>query len=352
MLGRLDVCSKEPVIRQYDHEVQAMSVVKPLTGAANDGPADAGVLRPLYDSDVGIAVACGINPRYGDIDTYHMMANAIDEAVRNLVCVGGRIGYIAGLDNFCWPDPVESEKTPDGKYKLAQLVRACRALYDYCTAYDLPCISGKDSMKNDYKIGGTKISIPPTVLFSAVAVMDDVEKAVSMDAKQPGDIVYIVGETRDELGGSEYAAMHNAVGNNVPKVDAARARKTYESLGAAIDAGLVASCHDSSDGGLGVAIAETAFAGGLGMTVDLREFPGEVDRSDTMLFSESASRFVVTVRPENANSFVSELSDVPVSIVGEVTSDEKLVVKGLDGSTVVDADISDLKEAWQKPLRW
>ena len=231
-------------------------------------------------------------------------------------------------------------------------MRACKALYDYCTAYDLPCISGKDSMKNDYKIGGTKISIPPTVLFSAMAVMDDVEKAVSMDAKQPGDIVYIVGETRDELGGSEYAAMHDAVGNNVPKVDAVRARKMYESLGAAIDAGLVASCHDASDGGLGVALAETAFAGGLGMTVDLRKFPGDVDRSDTMLFSESASRFVVTVHPANANSFISELNDVPVGIVGELTSDTRLVIKGLDGSTVVDADISDLKEAWQKPLRW
>jgi len=352
MLSRLNVCSKESFVRQYDHEVQGGSALKPFVGVENDGPGDAAIVRPLLDKKIGVAVACGICPRYSDIDTYHMMANAIDEAVRNLVCVGGRIGCIAGLDNFCWPDPVESEKTPDGQYKLAQLVRACKALYDYCTAYDLPCISGKDSMKNDYKIGGTKISIPPTVLFSAMAVMDDVEKAVSMDAKQPGDIVYIVGETRDELGGSEYAAMHDAVGNNVPKVDAVRARKMYESLGAAIDAGLVASCHDASDGGLGVALAETAFAGGLGMTVDLRKFPGDVERSDTMLFSESASRFVVTVHPANANSFISELNDVPVGVVGEVTSDTRLVIKGLDGSTVVDADISDLKEAWQKPLRW
>jgi len=352
MVARLNVCSKESFVRQYDHEVQGGSALKPFVGVENDGPGDAAIVRPLLDKKLGVAVGCGICPRYSDIDTYHMMANAIDEAVRNLVCVGGRIGHIAGLDNFCWCDPVESEKTPDGKYKLAQLVRACRALYDYCTAYDLPCISGKDSMKNDYKIGDTKISIPPTVLFSAVAVMDDVEKAVSMDAKRPGDIVYIVGETYDELGGSEYAAMHGAVGNNVPRVNAARARKTYEAVGRAIQAGLVASCHDASDGGLGTALAETAFAGGLGMTVDLRKFPGDVARSDTMLFSESASRFVVTVHPENVRRFRSKLRRLPVGNVGKVTPGTRLVVKGLDGRTVVDADIFSLKEAWQKPLRW
>jgi len=352
MMARLNVCSKESFVRQYDHEVQGGSVLKPFVGVNDDGPGDAAIVRPLLDGKSGVIVACGICPKYSDIDTYHMMANAIDEAVRNTICVGGRIGRIAGLDNFCWPDPVQSEKTPDGRYKLAQLVRACRALYDYCTAYDLPCISGKDSMKNDYRIGDTKISIPPTVLFSTMAVMDDVEQAVSMDAKRPGDIVYIVGETYDELGGSEYADMHGAVGNSVPKVNAARARKIYESLGRAIEAGTVASCHDASDGGLGAALAETAFAGGLGMTVDLRKFPGTVTRSDTMLFSESASRFVVTVHPEHARRFRSRLRGLPVGNVGKVTAGTGLIVKGLDGTTVIDADISELKEAWQKPLRW
>jgi phosphoribosylformylglycinamidine synthase II len=352
MLARLNVCSKESFVRQYDHEVQGGSALKPFVGEADDGPGDASIVRPLLDKNVGVVVACGICPRYSDIDTYHMMANAIDEAVRNTICVGGRIGRIAGLDNFCWPDPVESEKTPDGKYKLAQLVRACKALYDYCNAYDLPCISGKDSMKNDYKIGDTKISIPPTVLFSTVTVMDNVETAVSMDAKLPGDIVYIVGETFDELGGSEYAAMHGVVGANVPKVDAVRARALYESLGSAIENGAVASCHDASDGGLGVSLAETAFAGGFGMKVDLAKVPCGLDRSDKVLFSESASRFVVTVHPDKVRSFASHMRGHVTERIGEITEDKRFVVQGLDGSTVIDADIYDLKEAWQKPLRW
>ena len=206
VLGRLNVCSKESFVRQYDHEVQAGSVLKPFVGVENDGPGDAAIVRPVLGSDRGIVVACGICPRYSDIDTYHMMACAIDEAVRNAICVGAKIGWIAGLDNFCWPDPVQSEKTPDGKYKLGQLIRACRALYDYCTAYDVPCISGKDSMKNDYRVGDTKISVPPTVLFTVVGIMEDVKKAVSMDAKRSGDIIYVVGETRDEIGASEYLA--------------------------------------------------------------------------------------------------------------------------------------------------
>ncbi|MCD6288043.1 MAG: phosphoribosylformylglycinamidine synthase [Candidatus Hydrogenedentes bacterium] len=352
MLGRLNICSKESFVRQYDHEVQGGSALKPFVGEADDGPGDASIVRPLLGEKIGVVVACGICPRYSDIDTYHMMANAIDEAVRNTICVGGRIGRIAGLDNFCWPDPVQSEKTPDGKYKLAQLVRACKALYDYCTAYDLPCISGKDSMKNDYKIGDTKISIPPTVLFSTVTVMDDVEKAVSMDAKQVGDLVYVVGETFDELGGSEYAAMHGQVGANVPKVDAARARTLYETLANAIDEGLVASCHDASDGGLGVAMAETAFAGGFGMKIDLARVPARLERNDTILFSESASRFVVTVHEDMADRFENAMDGTVMARVGEVVGQPRFVVDGLDGTTVIDADIYELKEAWQKPLRW
>ena len=186
LLSRYNVSSKESVIRQYDHEVQGGSVVKPLVGALNDGPGDAAVLRPLLDSWEGVVISSGICPRYSDIDTYHMMACAIDEAIRNNIAVGGNLKHMAGLDNFCWCDPVQSEKTPDGEYKLAQLVRANMALYDYTTAFGVPCISGKDSMKNDYLIGTTKISIPPTVLFSAVSVMTDVRKCVTMDAKRAG----------------------------------------------------------------------------------------------------------------------------------------------------------------------
>ena len=273
MLGRLNICSKEAWVRQYDHEVQGMSVVKPFIGSQNDGPSDAAVLRPLLDSHMGIVVANGICPRYGDIDTYHMVACAVDEAVRNVIAVGGRIGRIAGLDNFCWPDPIPSPTNPDAEYKLAQLVRANQALYDYCRAYDLPCISGKDSMKNDYRVGDAKISIPPTVLFSVLGVIEDVTTVVTMDAKRPGDVVYVLGMTRAELGGSEYYALLGHLGDSVPRVDATVARRLYEALSAAMARGLVASCHDCSDGGLGVALAETAFAGGLGMEIDLRLVP-------------------------------------------------------------------------------
>ena len=195
MLSRLNICSKESVVRQYDHEVQGGSVVKPLTGVVNDGPSDAAVIRPLLDSFEGIVIANGICPRYSDIDAYHMAAAAIDEAVRNAIAVGTPLDRLAGLDNFCWCDPVRSEKTPDGEYKLAQLVRANQALYDITTAYGVPCISGKDSMKNDYQIGSVRISIPPTLLFSTLGKMEDVRKAVTMDVKKPGDLVYVLGKT-------------------------------------------------------------------------------------------------------------------------------------------------------------
>jgi phosphoribosylformylglycinamidine synthase len=353
MLGRLNICSKEAWVRQYDHEVQGMSVVKPFLGAANDGPSDAAVLRPLLGSKLGLVIANGICPRYSDIDTYHMAACAIDEAVRNVVAVGGRVGRIAGLDNFCWPDPIPSATNPDAEYKLAQLVRANQALYDYCLAYDLPCISGKDSMKNDYRVGDTKISIPPTLLFSALGVIDDVTQVVTMDAKTPGDVVYALGMTRSELGGSEYYALRGHVGRSVPQVDAAAARALYEALSAAIGRGLVASCHDCSDGGLGIALAETAFAGGLGMELDLRLVPGAVElRDDVALFSESQSRFVVTVPAEHVAAFESAMAGVPCAAIGRVVEAGLFHVVGRTGVPIIAAGIERLKAAWQQPLNW
>ncbi len=353
MLSRLNICSKEAWVRQYDHEVQGMSVVKPFVGNQNDGPSDAAVLRPLLDCTLGIVVANGICPRYGDIDAYHMTACAIDEAVRNAIAVGGRLGRIAGLDNFCWPDPVPSATNPDAEYKLAQLVRANQALYDYCQAYDLPCISGKDSMKNDYRVGETKISIPPTVLFSVLGVIDEVTTVVTMDAKRPGDVVYVLGATHAELGGSEYYALLGHLGNSVPRVDAAAARRLYEALSVAMAQGLVASCHDCSDGGLGVALAETAFAGGLGMDVDLRLVPGASElRDDVTLFSETPSRFVVTVRAEHAMAFEATLQGLPWAAVGHVSATPVFRVTGRSGELIITTGIDRLKAAWQRPLEW
>jgi phosphoribosylformylglycinamidine synthase len=351
MLSRLNICSKESVVRQYDHEVQGGSVIKPLTGAQNDGPSDAAVIRPLLDSMEGVVVAHGICPRYSDIDTYHMTACAIDEAIRNAVAVGADIGNLAGLDNFCWCDPVQSEKTPDGEYKLAQLVRANMAIYDYTTAFGVPCISGKDSMKNDYQIGRTKISIPPTILYSVIGGIKDVRKAVTMDAKNPGDIVYIIGGTKDELGGSEWFASKNLIGNSVPRVDAAKALKIYRAVHQAMQKGLIASCHDCSDGGLAVALAETASAGGLGMNIDLRLVPYRgVKRDDYLLFSETASRFVATVRPENKKRFEKIMAGNIISEIGVVTDDGLLQATGLEGKIILREKLGALKQAWQKPL--
>lgn len=349
VLGAFNVCSKETFVRMYDHEVLGQSVLKQFQGAEEDGPGDAAVLRPVAGSDKGIAIACGICPKFSDLDAYWMMAAAIDEAVRNLVCVGTPIGAIAGLDNFCWPDPVQSEKTLDGEHKLAQLVRACQALNEVCVAYGIPLISGKDSMKNDYKIGDTKISIPPTVLFTVVGIIENVNKVVSMDAKRAGDFVYVLGETKNELGGSEYLAQKGQLGANVPKVDTKTAKDRYEKLASAIEQGLVASCHDCSDGGLAVALAESAFAGGLGMELDIS--PMAMDSNVVALFSESQSRFVVTVAADKAPAFEEVLGDTVVTKLGRVTTEPAFIVRGRDG-VLVHAPIADLKEAWQEPLRW
>jgi len=355
LLSSLNICSKESVVRRYDHEVQGGSVVKPFTGVANDGPSDAAVVRPILDSFEGVVVSHGIVPRYSDIDAYHMAANAIDEGLRNYVAVGGSLDLVAGLDNFCWCDPVLSERTPDGPYKMAQLVRANKALYDYCTAFSMPLISGKDSMKNDFYDGTTKISIPPTLLFSVIGKMEDSRKAVTMDVKRPGDVVYLLGATADELGGSEYLAQKGYVGNNVPKVDAHAALASYRAYHGALNAGLVASCHDLSDGGLAVAAAESAFAGGFGMALELAKMPfkgNEAGRSDAvLLFSESASRLLVTVRADKAEAFEKAMAGTVCARIGSVSAEPVLTIAGLAGGTVVSSDLAKLKDAWQNPLR-
>ncbi len=352
LLSSFDICSKEYVVRQYDHEVQGGSVVKPLTGAMNDGPSDAAVLRPDLDRFEGLVISHGVCPRYSDIDTYHMVCSAVDEAVRNALSVGAAFHWMSGLDNFCWCDPVQSEKTPDGHYKLAQLVRANKALYEICTAYRIPPISGKDSMKNDATIGGVKISIPPTLLFSLIARIQDVRRAVTMDVKRPGDLVYVLGTTYPELGASEYFRSKGFVGNSIPRVRIREAAEMYRKLARATSQGLAASCHDCSDGGLGICLAEKAFSGGFGMDIDLSSVPSEgIDRLDYLLFSESQSRFVITASPANRKALEECMSGVPFSLIGEVTETSTLRLY-FEGSPVVAEELEDLKEAWQKPLRW
>ncbi len=353
ILASFNVCSKEWVIRQYDHEVQGASVVKPLVGMKNDGPSDASVIRPLVDSKRGIAVSNGINPKYGEIDTYWMAASAIDEAIRNIVAVGGDPDRIAILDNFCWGNPIHSAANSDGDHKLAQLVRAAKGCYDVAVGLGTPFISGKDSFHNEYRLENKTIAIPPTLLISAIGVVPDVERAVTMDAKTAGDIVYVLGQTFAELGGSHYYMISGSKGSQVPKVDVENALKLYRALHEAIQGGLVASCHDCSEGGIAVAAAESAFAGALGVRLELGKVPvaGEMDDAK-ILFSESNSRFVVTVNPQKAQSFEATLADCIFAQVGEVIADSKFIAIGRDGKPAIDIDMDKLKEAWQRPLRW
>ncbi len=352
VLRRWNVCSKEYVVRQYDHEVQGGSVTKPLTGKKNDGPSDAGIVRPDLNTYNGVVVSHGICPKYSRFDTYHMVACAVDEAIRNNIASGGCLNKMALLDNFCWSDPVKTEKNVEGPYKLAQLVRANRALYDFTTFFGTPCISGKDSMKNDYMFNDIKISVPQTVLISAISVMDDVRKAVTMDVKEPGDVVVVLGRTYPELGGSEYFSLSGRFGNLPPRVRAAQAKKSFLRLEKAIKTGIIRSCHDISDGGLACCLAETAFAGGLGIEVDLSKIPQKnIYRDDFLLFSESQSRFVLTVREHDMAAFEKIFKGIYYGIAGKVRKDQKFILCGMNGGMIIDTEIDLLKNAWQAPFK-
>jgi len=346
ILASGNVCSKEWIIRQYDHEVQGGSVVKPLTGAANDGPSDAAVVRPVFSHYKGIAIANGMNPRYSDLSPYDMAANAIDEAIRNVIAVGGDPERTAILDNFAWGSPENPEN-------LGALVLAARACQEVAVAYGTPFISGKDSLNNEFRVGGKTIIIPHSLLISAISIVDDVRKCVTMDAKETGNLIYLVGITRNELGGSHYALVNGLAGGNVPRVDVAAGRHVFKAMSQAIRDGLVRSCHDLSEGGLLVAAAEMAFAGNLGIQLEVGKVGPEDLPIPVALFSESPSRFLVEVAPAGRAAFESVMAKAPVFAidVGKVTGDKKLAVLGKD-EVIVSETLADLKEAWQKPLRW
>ena len=348
ILSSYNVASKEWVIRQYDHEVQGGSVVKPLTGAANDGPSDAAVIQPKLDSDRGLAISCGMNPLYGDIDPYRMALAGIDEAVRNIVCVGARVDRIALLDNFCWGDCTRPRT-------FGTLVRAAQACYDGAMAFEAPFISGKDSLNNEFACeDGTTISIPATLLISAISLVDDIHKCVTMDAKRASNLLFIVGETKNELGGSHYYKLKGHLGANAPAVDLELAPRIAARVSKAIAEGLVVSCHDCSEGGLAVGLAEMGFAGGLGIRADLRGLPRSKDccGADSQLFSESNSRYIIEIEPEKYDAFAKLMLNLPFGQIGSVTDDGRLVVKAEDGRAVIDAGVDALKKAWQKPFDW
>jgi phosphoribosylformylglycinamidine synthase subunit PurSL len=344
ILGSYSVCSKEWVIRQYDHEVQGGSAIKPLVGAVEDGPGDAAVIAPVAGSFRGLAVGCGINPRYGDLDPYAMAAAAIDEAVRNVVAVGADPSRIALLDNFCWGNTDRPEI-------LGSLVRAAEACRDLALAFGTPFISGKDSLNNEYRSADRHIVIPPTLLISALGIVPDVRLCVTMDLKEPGNDLYLIGATKDEMGGSHFNLVHGLTSGTVPQVNRLQAPNIFRGLHAAISASLVRSCHDLSEGGLAAAAAEMAFAGNIG--ADLNDAGNiEADSDTVRLFSESTTRFLVEVKPEKASQFEKQFNGLPLLKIGKTVKEPRLRVAGANGEWLVWANLSDLKEAWQKPLRW
>jgi phosphoribosylformylglycinamidine synthase len=357
MLSRPNICSRNWIARQYDHEVQGGSVIKPLVGKKRDMVSDAAVIRPILDSNKGIAVAQAINPVYSRIDTYHMTAVTIDEAVRKTLAAGGDPEHMGGVDNFCWPsvqyDPVQN---PDGKFKAAQLVRANWALRDYCLAYGIPLLSGKDSMYIDGNLEGPfgerrKVSGLPTLLFTVSSVVEDITKCVTMEAKLPEDFVYVLGETRNELGGSEYYQIMDHVGLNVPKVDAEELKPLYLCLHQAIQEGLVSSAHAITRGGLGVHLAMVAMGGESGMDIRLEGIPSGNELTDSrILFSESAGRFLVTVTPERQKAFEKIFSDMNIKQIGVVTESPILRVRGCQGAQIIEEEVSQLKESWNRPF--
>ena len=352
LMGSLDICSREGVIRQYDHEVKGRTIVKPLMGCRANGPQDAAVIRLGFEDYRGVAVANGIAPRIGDLDPYAMSAGAFDEAVRQIIAVGGRLpscddremAFWSVNDNFCMPNVAFDPRTnPEGKERLGKLVRMCEALYDVATAYTIPLTSGKDSMKNDFHAGGVSISVPPTVLYSAVAGIPDVRKTVTTDFKRPGDLIGVVGETYHELGASHILRLFGQLGDRAPQVRIAQAKARYRAVAEAIASGRIASCHDISDGGLAVALVECAIGGGLGFDVSIDGIAAN-EPAVVALFSETPSRFVISCAPGDREAVVRALGR-DVRFVGTVRSDRMVRVASGD-SMLVEDPLDRFEDAW------
>ena len=353
MLARPNIASKETWVRQYDHEVIAQTAIKPFVGVERDGPGDAGLIAPIHGSPHGIVVSCGIQPRYSDIDAGAMAAASIDEAVRNAVCAGVDVNLMAGLDNFCWPDSIESDKTPDGKFKLAQLVRANRELERVCRAYRLPCVSGKDSMKNDYGSGENKISIPPTLLFTLFGDQPDVRYTATSDLKHVGERLYILGDSNEELGASELAFMLNengqaeGIGGEVPRLENPEVNLArYQALSEAIRSGLIRTAHDCSEGGLAIAIAEMCIGGRLGALVDIDGI-GEGSVYGR-LWGESLGRIIVGVSPHEEEKFFDMMEGHELHLLGVVVESGLSIVDGFDD--LVSGNVDEMVSVWKDAL--
>lgn len=354
LLGRPNLCSREWIQRQYDHEVQGGGAVKFLAGRRRDIPNDAVVYRPVLDSRRGLAMAQALLPTYSLIDPYAMAAATIDEAVRRLLSVAGSLEEIGGVDNFCWPNiQFHPETNPDGHYKAAQLVRANLALRDTCLAYGIPLLSGKDSMYVDGHLSGQfgerhKVSGLPTLQFTATSTLPDGNRALSMEPKAPGDLVYVLGLTRNELGGSEYYDLFGYVGRNVPQLEPESVLPLYRILEHCIGQGLLSSCHGIYRGGLAIHASMMALGAELGIELDLREVPVEPQelRDDQVLFSESCGRFLVTLAPSRQKEFEGYLQNLPRGRIGRITREAVLRVRGRSGALLIEEPLEALRQAW------
>ena len=343
MLRRKNICSKEFISIQYDHTVQGGHVLGPVQGKGRVQAA-ASVTKVIPGSKKGVGLSQGVFPSYSEIDPYRMAGAGIDTAVRGLVALGIPPDSIAILDNFCWCSSDEPER-------LGQLKRAAKGCYDFAKAFGTPFISGKDSMFNDFSgfdadDNQVRVSVLPTLLISSIGIHPDISKAVSMDAKIEGDLVYVIGQTSEELGGSEYFAHLGSVGNTVPELDAGAAKIRYEKVAGAIAHELIASAFPVSYGGLGVALAKVAIAGQVGMNVTIS---GGV-RPDYFLFSESLGRFIVTIAPDNKRAFerVFKPAEGDAVLLGRVGG-TRLRVTGQN--LLIDLEVAELEKAFKSPFR-
>ncbi|MFA6390411.1 MAG: AIR synthase-related protein [Patescibacteria group bacterium] len=348
MMKQLNIACFEFISKQYDHEVQANSVIKPLQGKGKVN-GETSVVKPIFESSHAVAISQGLYPSYSEIDCYQMAAASIDTAVRNLVAAGVDIDKIYLLDNFCWC----SSNDPQRLYQLKEAAQAC---YDFAKIYETPYISGKDSMFNDFKGydekgNPVKISVPPTLLISSIGIIEDVVKTISIDVKFPDDLVYILGETKEELGGSEYFALNKSIGNSIPKVQGQKNKKLYQSFYKAGQLQLISSAISITRGGLGVALVKTALAGKLGIEVTLNDLPGKVSRNDFALFSESQGRILVTINPKNKTMFEKIMKRSQFKQIGFVTSNQELIIKDFDKKTIVNLDLKNIEKNYKSTFK-
>ncbi len=350
MQKRYNVSGYGYISGQYDHEVQGTSVTKPLQGRGRVN-ADAIVVRPLPDGFRGLVLSQALYPSYSEIDPYRMAACSIDTAIRNIVSAGGDPARCALLDNFCWcssRDPV----------RLWQLKESAKACFDTAVCFRTPFISGKDSMFNDFRGfdesgKSVNISVLPSLLISSISIIPDIRHSVTLDFKFPGDLIYIVGSTFEELGGSEYYAYLSgqrkrfSPGTNVPRVDCQKNIKIYNSVFTGICKDLISSATSIHRGGLASSLCKSAIGGHVGFEVDLNKLKGKCKRNDSLLFSETQGRFLLSVNPAKKRMFEKLFHDTDYSFAGRVREDTKGIINGISGKTIINTDVRRLEKLYK-----